>query len=158
MDTTKLPLNQRKETGDVCRLLDGHDVARKCNSRQVSRCDVRPYLLGIEIKLRLTPIITVFIEELKQANIMSQQSVADADVDIVLKAIETASGNRNNEVVIVSEDTEVLTMLAAPNLEVFLLKPPSARVPDGVYSSESLTPRSACIRFHILFLGAIEGK
>ncbi|CAH1106574.1 unnamed protein product [Psylliodes chrysocephalus] len=87
------------------------------------------------------------LEKLKRANLMSQQSVADADVDIVLKAIETAFGSHKNKVVIVSEDTDVLTMLAArtpPNLEVFLLKPPSSKVPDVVYSSESL----AC--FHVM--------
>ncbi|CAH1109479.1 unnamed protein product [Psylliodes chrysocephalus] len=106
-------------------------------------------------------LIKFLQEELKRANIMSQMSIAaDADVEIVLKAIETASGSRNNKVVIVSEDTDVLTMLAArtpPNLEVFLLKPPSARVPDVVYSFESLVSRSACIRFHILFRHAFTG-
>ena len=44
-----------------------------------------------------------------------------------------------------------------PNLEVFLLKPPSARVPEVVYSSESLASKSACIRSHILFLHAFTG-
>ncbi|CAH1103765.1 unnamed protein product [Psylliodes chrysocephalus] len=93
-------------------------------------------------------------------NILSQQSVADADVDIVLKAIETASGSYYNKVVIFSEDTDFLTMLAArtpPNLDVFLLKPPSARLPDVEYSSESLASRSACLRSHILFLHTFTG-
>ncbi|CAH1108588.1 unnamed protein product [Psylliodes chrysocephalus] len=93
-------------------------------------------------------LIKFLQEELKRTNIMSQQSVADADVDIVLKTIDTASGSRNNKVVIVLKDTDVLTMLASrtpPNLEVFLLKPPSAKVPDVVYSFESLASRSACI-------------
>lgn len=99
-------------------------------------------------------------EELKGANIMSQQCVADADLEIVLKAIDTASKSPNNKVVIVSEDTDVLTILAArtpPNMEVFLLKPPSPKVPDVVYSSESLSSRSTCIRSNILLLHAFTG-
>ncbi|CAH1107709.1 unnamed protein product [Psylliodes chrysocephalus] len=98
-------------------------------------------------------LIKFLQEELKRANIMSEQSLADADVDIVLKAIESTSESYSNKVVIVSEDTDVLTMLAArtpPNLEVFLLMPPSARVPDVVYSSKILASRSSCLRSHII--------
>ena len=105
-------------------------------------------------------------EELKGADIMSQQCVADADLDIVLKAIDTASKSLNNKVFIVSEDTDVLTLLAArtpPNLEVFFLKPPSSKaagvphIPDVVFSSESLSSRKSCIRPHILFLHELTG-
>lgn len=98
--------------------------------------------------------------ELRDANIESSQSIADADVDIVLKAIDTAAECQGVKIAIVSEDTDVLAILAARapiELEIFMLKPPIKTSPGTVYSSESLSQKSPCIRENILLLHAFTG-
>lgn len=99
--------------------------------------------------------------ELENANIMSSQSVGDADLDIVVTGINTAADNQNNKVAIVSEDTDVLAILTArtpKDMEVFMLKPPISKSAGVIYSSESLTNRSPCMRDNILFLHAFTGS
>lgn len=104
-------------------------------------------------------LITLLRDVLSEAGISSSECTADADAEIVLQAKKTAQHEQGN-VIVVSEDTDVLALLAALSLEereIFLLNPPSSKKPGVVYSSRSLASLNASMQSNILVLHAFSG-
>lgn len=90
-----------------------------------------------------------------KASILSSQSKADADVDIVLQAKKTAQHQQGN--VVVSEDTDMLALLAAlspDKSEIFLLNPSSSKKP-GVCTLQRVYHQ--CIKSNTLVLHTFSG-
>ncbi|KAJ8926145.1 hypothetical protein NQ314_021513, partial [Rhamnusium bicolor] len=84
--------------------------------------------------------------------------VADADRTIVTTALQIAE-NINKKVVVVTEDTDVLVLVAAltpSDSEVFVLKPARRNKAEELYSSKSLDHLPSVLE-NILFLHAFTG-
>lgn len=101
-------------------------------------------------------LINMLRKKLSDHSIFSCQGEADADTLIVQTAINIESKN----VVVVSEDLDVLVLLTAltPNdREIYFRKPAKGKVLQKVFSSMSLEKTSPMCKKHIPFLHAFTG-
>lgn len=95
-------------------------------------------------------------ETLAENEIFSCQAEADADRLI----IETAINLQSENIVVVSEDVDVLVLLTALSpidREIYFRKPPKGKIPQKVYSSKSIETILPKCKEHILFLHAFTG-
>lgn len=94
--------------------------------------------------------------KLTDNNIFTCQAESDADKLIV----DTAINLKTKNVVIVSEDIDVLVILTAlvdEDREIYFLKPSRGKVQQKIFSSKSLENSFPKCKEHILFLHAFTG-
>ncbi|GFU87894.1 uncharacterized protein TNCV_964501 [Trichonephila clavipes] len=111
------------------------------------------FLSNNKNKSRLIEILRI---KLADNNIFTCQVESDADKLIVGTAINLETNN----VVIVSEDIDVLVILTAlvnEDRETYFLKPSKGKVQQKVFSSRSLKETLPKCKEHILFLHAFTG-
>ena len=100
--------------------------------------------------------ITLLMNKLKDNNISVAQAPDDADTVIV----QTALSLTNSKAVIVSEDIDVLVILAAlcpHDKEVYFLKPGRGKIERSIYSSTVMLKSYPNSKNFILFLHALSG-
>lgn len=103
-----------------------------------------------------TRLIEMLRMKLADNNIFTCQAESDADKLIVDTAISLESKN----VVVVSEDIDVLvvlTALAPTDRKIYFLKPSRGKVNQQIFSSKSLEKSLPACKEHILFLHAFTG-
>ena len=125
------------------------------NETMILKVNQENFLLNSKNKMN---IIKMLRNKLAEVEIDSMQCVADADRTIVTKALEIAE-DVNKKVVVVTEDTDVLVLVAAltpTNSEVFVLKPARPNKAEELYSSKSLCHLPS-VWENILFLHAFTG-
>ncbi|GFY00150.1 uncharacterized protein TNCV_1342471 [Trichonephila clavipes] len=111
------------------------------------------FLSNNKNKSRLIEILRI---KLADNNIFTCQAESDADKLIA----DTAINLETNNVVIVSEDTDVLVILTAlvnEDREIYFLKPSKGKVQQKIFSSRSLKETLPKCKEHILFLHAFTG-
>ncbi|KAL7307868.1 hypothetical protein TKK_0000187 [Trichogramma kaykai] len=114
------------------------------------------FLLNATNKMR---VVNLLKNSLAEVGIRSVCCSSDAERTIVKTAIEIAS-DANRQVVIVSEDIDILVLMTAltpPELEILLLKPAKTKKPEEVYSSKSINYWPS-VSEHILVLHALTGS
>ena len=111
------------------------------------------FLSNNKNKSRLIEMLRI---KLADNNIFTCQAESDADKLIVDTAINLETKN----VVIVSEDIDVLVILTAlvnEDREIYFLKPARGKVQQKIFSSKSLEKSFPKYKEHILFLHAFTG-
>lgn len=111
------------------------------------------FLSNNKNKSRLIKMLRITLAD---NNISTCQAESDADKLIVDTAINLETQN----IVIVSEDIDVLVILTAlvkEDREIFFLKPSRGKIQQKIFSSKSLEKSLPKCKEHILFLHALTG-
>lgn len=146
------------ELGDIIKIRNRRALTNKCTDIELDenmllKIAQDKFLSNNKNKNHLIEILRL---KLTDNNIFTCQAESDADKLIV----DTAINLKTKNVVIVSEDIDILVILTAlvdEDREIYFLKPSRGKVQQKIFSSKSLENSFPKCKEHILFLHAFTG-